>query len=327
MELTGHDEVPHHLQIAEPPRLATLYPYLNHETIKSPFVPYPTPERKPEADDVMFYLHSSGSTGFPKCIPITYRTGNHYCLFPSVADHRAIAVVPSFLEEWVLSTEAVKQLADFFYVGYGDGPIAKKTGDILIGAGVKENWEWIRAGPNTKIRWAPLGDGSFECQVLSCETHQVSVENLPDIKGCATSDVFVKHPTVSRLYKIIGRLDDVLVLSPGEKTVPGPMETVIATSPYVSGVCIFGRGRAQVGVLVEPRPGFAVDVSDDKHVAAFRNQIWYAVEEANKDAPNFSRIFKELILVTAPGKPMIRTGKGSVMKKATLRLYEQEIDA
>ncbi|KAG6328202.1 hypothetical protein ID866_10887, partial [Astraeus odoratus] len=107
------------------------------------------------------------------------------------------------------------------------------------------------------------------------------------------------------------------------------METVIATSPYVSGVCIFGGGRAQVGVLVEPRPGFAVDISDDKQVAAFRNQIWYlyAVEEANKDALNFSRIFKELILVTAPGKPMIRTGKGSVMKKATLRLYEQEIDA
>ncbi|KAG6330526.1 hypothetical protein ID866_8564 [Astraeus odoratus] len=262
----------------------------------------------------------------------------------------AIIVVPSFLEEWILSAEGVKQLADFFYVGYGGGPIAKKTGDTLISAGVKlcclygstecgpftspirsqvdqENWEWIRTGPNTKIRWAPLGDGSFECQVLSCETHQVSVENLPDVKGYATSDVFVAHPTVPGLYKIVGRLDDVLVLSSGEKSVPGPMESVIATSPYVSGVCIFGRGRAQVGVLVEPRPGFAVDVSDDKQVAAFRNQIWHAVEEANKDAPSFSRIFKELILVTAPEKPMLRTGKGSVMKKATLLLYEQEIDA
>ena len=51
------------------------------------------------------------------------------------------------------------------------------------------------------------------------------------------------------------------------------------------------------------------------------------VEEANKDAPNFSRIFKEMILVTATDKPMIRTGKGTVTKKATLKLYEAEINA
>lgn len=51
------------------------------------------------------------------------------------------------------------------------------------------------------------------------------------------------------------------------------------------------------------------------------------VEEANKDAPAFSRIFKEMILVTSKEKPMLRTGKGTVMKKAMLKLYETEIDA
>ena len=74
----------------------------------------------------------------------------------------------------------------------------------------------------------------------------------------------------------VGRLDDVLVLSSGEKTVPGPMESVIGTSRYVAGVCAFGRGRNQVGILVEPRPEFAVDVKDEKQVAAFRNLIWSA---------------------------------------------------
>ena len=51
------------------------------------------------------------------------------------------------------------------------------------------------------------------------------------------------------------------------------------------------------------------------------------VEEANKDAPNFSRIFKEMILVTSTDKPMLRAGKGTVTKKATIKLYEPEIDA
>jgi hypothetical protein len=44
-------------------------------------------------------------------------------------------------------------------------------------------------------------------------------------------------------------------------------------------------------------------------------------------APVFSRIFKEMILVTARDKPMLRVGKGTVSKKGTVKLYEKEIDA
>ena len=72
----------------------------------------------------------------------------------------------------------------------------------------------------------------------------------------------------------VGRLDDVLIHSSGEKTVPAPMETLIGSSPLLSGACMFGRGRSQTGVLVEPRPEYAIDVTDDEQVAEFRNKIW-----------------------------------------------------
>lgn len=72
----------------------------------------------------------------------------------------------------------------------------------------------------------------------------------------------------------VGRLDDVLIHSSGEKTVPAPMETLIGSSPVLSGVCMFGRGRNQTGVLVEPRPEYAIDVMDEERVAGFRNKIW-----------------------------------------------------
>lgn len=36
----------------------------------------------------------------------------------------------------------------------------------------------------------------------TCETHQVSVENLPDVKGYATSDAFIQHPAIQGLYKM-----------------------------------------------------------------------------------------------------------------------------
>jgi len=27
-------------------------------------------------------------------------------------------------------------------------------------------WEWVQFGPNSKIRWVPQDDGTYECQVL-----------------------------------------------------------------------------------------------------------------------------------------------------------------
>ena len=27
-------------------------------------------------------------------------------------------------------------------------------------------WEWVRFGPNQRIRWVPQEDGTYECQVL-----------------------------------------------------------------------------------------------------------------------------------------------------------------
>jgi long-subunit acyl-CoA synthetase (AMP-forming) len=142
----------------------------------------------------------------------------------------------------------------------------------------------------------------------------------------------------------VGRADDVIILASGEKTVPAPMESVIASSPLVQGVVMFGRERNQVGVLLEPRPGHAIDVKDDNAVAEFRNRIWYAlhsgrgqslteieqrhaIEEANKSSPAFSRIFKEMILITSVNKPMLRAAKGTVRRKLTLKAYEADISA
>lgn len=51
------------------------------------------------------------------------------------------------------------------------------------------------------------------------------------------------------------------------------------------------------------------------------------VEEANKNSPTFGRIFKEMILVTSDDKPMLRAAKGTALKKATMKIYQDEIDS
>ncbi|KIJ62360.1 hypothetical protein HYDPIDRAFT_114897 [Hydnomerulius pinastri MD-312] len=410
-------ETPHaQLTVDELPTLAFAFPHLGHEVESHPFVPYPPPTSRPDVNKPAIYIHSSGSTGFPKPIPHTYKGQIHWLTQPGVTDLRhkspyhlgamslppfhvlgvvmqlyvpfsgvitaaiypprsfadprvapviptgdnilealqetnssVLVSVPAFLEEYGNSEKAIEELKKLDLVLFGGGPLPTKIGDKLCAAGVhvgsgyggtefgiptpmpnKEDiadgdWQWMRFGDTVELRWDPQSDGTYELQILTTETNQMAVENLPDVKGYATSDVWVKHPT-KEMWRIVGRKDDVIVLASGEKTVPAPIEGVIGASPLVQGAVMFGRERNQVGVLIEPRPEYAIDATDDKAIAELRNQIWPLVEEANKSAPAFSRIFKEMILITSSDKPMARAGKGTVQKKATLKDYEAEID-
>jgi len=51
------------------------------------------------------------------------------------------------------------------------------------------------------------------------------------------------------------------------------------------------------------------------------------IENANKVAPAFSKLFKEMILIASEEKPLPRAGKGSVMRKLALQVYNDEIEA
>jgi len=67
------------LHIDEVPALKDLYPALVSDLPNEAAVPYPQTSR-PSKNDILFYLHSSGSTGFPKPIPMTNLTTIHWCL-------------------------------------------------------------------------------------------------------------------------------------------------------------------------------------------------------------------------------------------------------
>ncbi|KII90242.1 hypothetical protein PLICRDRAFT_40443 [Plicaturopsis crispa FD-325 SS-3] len=411
------DTEPFELTLTEVPSLSRIYPRLCAERAEDPFIEYPPPKERPLLDDIIYYIHSSGSTGFPKAIPQTSRVihdWNNMPVFLDIKRHRhwrlaamalppfhlfgvfmqmlvpmyalsgvgvyppmssendpqalpivptsdnmldhvrrtqsnVIIMVPSVIELWERSEEGVELLKAAELVAYGGGPLATKTGDALIKAGVRlrslygatefgpptyflprnpvdaECWNWLRFHSNTNIRWADQGDGTYELQFLKCSTHTLAHENFPG--GYATSDLFEKHPEHEGLYRIVGRLDDVIILASGEKTVPGPMEVIMRSSPLIKDAMMFGRERAQVGVLVEPHDDHKFDPKDEEALAAFRNAIWPIVEHANQDAPTFSRIFKEMIIVTTPGKPLPRTPKGTVQRKIALKEYESEITA
>lgn len=63
------------LQVDELPDLFSVFPTLLHDQSTVPAVlPYPPANRSISDDEAVIYLHSSGSTGFPKPIKQTRRT-------------------------------------------------------------------------------------------------------------------------------------------------------------------------------------------------------------------------------------------------------------
>ncbi|KAJ3509565.1 hypothetical protein NLJ89_g5155 [Agrocybe chaxingu] len=398
------------ISIEEAPPLLEIFPKLGHEKEEDPWEPYPSAPRPP-LDDVLVYLHSSGSTGFPKSIPHTYRAIVHWATFPPLTDIRdhkvqirsagmalpcfhtmgmvshlltglyamvpsglyppiattpkslpvmptpqnildhlvrtkcnAIIIPPAILQVWGNDSKAVELLATLEYVAFAGGAVPPKLGNYMAEQGVyltqiygatefgtpthffrKEgdemDWEYVSFFEDINLRWVPQVDGTFESQFLTCEKHCISIENLPDVRGYSTSDLWIPHPTKPYFWKIVGRLDDVIVHTSSEKTVPAPMEDVLMSSPYFMGVVMFGRNHDQAGVLIELKPQYEIDVNDEEEVVKARNMIWPIVEAANKVGPAFSRIFKEMILFVSSDKPLPRAGKGTVMRKAALKAY------
>lgn len=81
------------VQIEDLPTLAYAYPELGKETANTPFVPYPKGGTRPLKDNVMFYLHSSGSTGFPKPIPLTNISAVHWCIMRECSLVRNVGLI------------------------------------------------------------------------------------------------------------------------------------------------------------------------------------------------------------------------------------------
>lgn len=45
--------------------------------------------------------------------------------------------------------------------------------------------------------------------------------------------------------------------------------------PHIQAAVMFGRGKFNAGVLIDPRPAFVFDPTDQGKLVDFRNKIWY----------------------------------------------------
>ncbi|KAA1469655.1 acetyl-CoA synthetase-like protein [Dentipellis sp. KUC8613] len=275
------------------------------------------------------------------------------CNSPNAPD--VVIGAPSVIEEIVTlpgGEDVMRQRVFWFFVG---APVPPHFGDYLVKEKIHflsmlgsteigqmnvlepegrkpEDWNYHEIRPDLDIALEPRGptpeSGPFELIILAKDGWKPGNINVQinGVEGYATSDLYVKHPTHPRLLKHSGRADDVVVLSNGEKTLSRAIEVPLEADPRVKNAIVFGTGRTQNGVLIVPVPEYTFDPTDEVALAAFRNAIWDSVEKANAVNPSHSQIWKEMLLVTSPGKDVPRTDKGSVKRKLAIELYAREID-
>ena len=53
-----------------------------------------------------------------------------------------------------------------------------------------------------------------------------------------------------------------------------PPEGILNGDPHVKSAVMFGRGRFNPGVIIDPKPEFAFDPEDQEKLEEFRNKVW-----------------------------------------------------
>lgn len=97
-----------------------------------------------------------------------------------------------------------------------------------------KGWNWLRVEGLIRdyIELIPQGSNTFEVVVLDGWPAKI-MSNREDGAYC-TKDLVLQHPEHKNWYKYIGRLDDTLTQTLGEKTNPVPIELAIVSPPSIS---------------------------------------------------------------------------------------------
>lgn len=263
----------------------------------------------------------------------------------AAANVQGSALPPSILVDLVNEPSFQKNLWPLQYVIYAGGPLPKETGDEIcsktklvtltgstevglpaIEIGDRGDWDYLSYSPFMGYEYRPIDlERTYEQFIVrqkSLDLFQSVFSTFPNLDEYSMKDLYEKHPTKPGLVRLRGRTDDVISFSTAEKLNPTTMEDTINSHSGVLSALIAGHGKFQSCLVVEPRTALASEDAKQRMI----EDIWPAVQRANKDCPAHGRIMKDFIIFASPDKPFSRSGKGTVQRMMTLDLYKSEID-
>lgn len=242
---------------------------------------------------------------------------------------------PSLLAEVATEESVLEKVSQWSSVTFGGGPLPQAAGDALwqqtkvlqiLGSTETFNvpewtprsvdeWAYHCYHPSLGIEFRPHSEGLHELVFVrnkKAARHQGAFWTFPDQDEYSMKDMYVEHPSKPGLWSYRGRLDDIIVLSNGEKFNPTGAERTITQNRAVKSALIVGAAREQPALLVEP-----ADIPDLEPEQR-RASVVQAVEQANETLPAHAQIHTSHIRVLDPSDHFLRSSKGEIRRAPTV---------
>ena len=153
------------------------------------------------------------------------------------------------------------------------------------------------------------------------EGTQTAFRLFPELSQYAPGDVLSPHPFKPSLWTHRGRIDDLVVLSTGEKFNPIPAELLLKGCPVVKEALLIGEGQSYTSLLVERDPSTTAGLS----VPQILQMLWPFVQKANESLATQARVMKSRVLIAPLEREFTRSPKGTVQRMPTISNFQSEL--
>ncbi|WWC93869.1 hypothetical protein V866_000705 [Kwoniella sp. B9012] len=260
--------------------------------------------------------------------------------------------VTSFLSvPYILSTLAedpngpgMEMLRSMEYVSTGGAPLDTTIGDTMVNQGVRlvsrlgssecgfllsshrdyateKDWEWLRNDSpySDTLVFEPVDESREKYEMIVTDRWTSKTKSNRADGSYATGDLYQPHPSKKNVWKYVGRGDDVIVLSNGEKASPEIIESALRQSAHLSDVLVVGSDQSQLGILLFPK---SLTAPSD-----LLEKLSPLIDQANSDSPSFAQISKDMCLVVSEStKRLPKSSKGTIQRGVAYEVFREEIN-
>ncbi|OJT07922.1 hypothetical protein TRAPUB_1201 [Trametes pubescens] len=290
---------------------------------------------------------------YPPVHPLIVPTPANFLAAWQACNCDIVVCMPVFIEALARDIANLPALKALEMLAYTGATLTKSVGDKLVQDGVRllslwgstevgtasktfprdmpgQDWEYFEFSPNVPFVMEPQEgmERVFEPIRIVTESSYPNVTNM-ELDGqpaWAMGDLLEQHPKKPTQWKVLGRKDEKIVFSTGQCLNPVPIENIVAQDPNIGTAIVFGHGRIQPGLLVEPVQPKGGPQDGEQWAEKYKDLIWSVVEKANAHIQGPYAITRRMILVASKEKPLQHTQKATTRRGVCLKLYMTEID-
>ncbi|KAJ5604420.1 hypothetical protein N7510_009574 [Penicillium lagena] len=252
----------------------------------------------------------------------------------------ALMTVPHILEEItaLAPEQGVNALRPLEFVLSGGGPLKNSVAEILATSGVSllAHFGTTECGPLGVVSvpapdydwhyWQLRQDINYRLDEVDASSsaeekqYKLTIHPFGWDSPFELQDILISRGAEYRHHlRAAGRKDDLIVLVNGEKVIPRILESLLMQDRRVKSAVAFGEGRFEIGVIIES----SYEIGDEE---LLKTALWPIIVEAGEQMDSHARISSPAsIIFASPEKPIPRSDKGSILRRETYRVYEEEI--